>query len=293
LLFTYPLPLSSGLAGYNANIGTVKNHGIEIDLTTVNIRNKSIEWTTTLNLSHIKNQITELPTASIAGSNFSNLIVGQPLYNFYIREWAGVDPADGRPMWNMDQTDSTGKVSKVTTKTWSAATRYYEGTSLPDWTGGLSNTVRYKGFDLNILIAFSLGGKIYDADYAGLMYGTVGNTPGYNWSTDILNRWQKAGDITDVPKLTTTTDYQGNSSSTRFLFDASYARVRNITLGYTIPRGISEKVKISNARFYLDMQNPFTFFGRKGLDPESGLAGVTSNTSSVYKTISAGVNVSF
>jgi hypothetical protein len=143
------------------------------------------------------------------------------------------------------------------------------------------------------LLSFSLGGKIYDADYAGLMYAAVGNQPGNNWSVDIMRRWQKPGDITDVPKLTATTDYQGNSSSTRFLFDATYARVRNLTLGYTLPTSILNKAHISNARFYIDAQNMFTFFGREGLDPESGLSGITSNTSSAYKTISAGVNLNF
>lgn len=293
LLFNRPLPPSSGLNGINDNIGQVKNYGYEIDLTTANIRSNKVQWTTTINLSHVKNEIVSLPQTSISGSNFSNLIVGESLYNFYIREWAGVDPADGRPTWYQDKTDATGKVTKDTTHTYSAATRYYKGTSLPDWTGGMTNTVRYRGFDLSVLVSFSLGGKIYDADYASLMYASVGNQPGNNWSTDILKRWQKAGDVTDVPKLTTTTDYQASSSSTRFLFDASYARVRNITLGYQVPQSILSHAKLNNARFYVDWQNPFTFFKRQGLDPEAGLGGVTSNTSSPYKTLAVGVNLDF
>lgn len=293
LLFTYPLPPSGGLSGYPANIGKLGNKGIEVDLTTVNVRKKDVEWSTSINISHIKNEIKELPQASITGSGFSNLVVGQSLYNFYIREYAGVDPADGRPMWYRDSSGTDSKVTRVTTKTYSQATRYYKGSSLPDWTGGITNNVRYKNFDLSVLVSFSLGGKIYDGDYAGLMYGTVGNQPGVNWSTDILKRWQKPGDVTDVPKLTTTTDYQGNSSSTRFLFDATYARVRNVTLGYSLPSSVLSKAHLSSARFYVDAQNPFTFFGRKGLDPEAGLGGITSNTSSAYKTISVGLNVNF
>jgi hypothetical protein len=218
------------------------------------------------------------------------------LYNFYIREYAGVDKADGRPMWYMDKTDATsGKVTKDTTHTYSSATRYYNGTSLPNWTGGMTNTFNYKGFDLTVLASFSLGGKIYDADYAGLMYGVTGTTAGQNWSTDIAGRWQSASNPGDgvTPKLTSVTDYQGNSSSTRFLYDASYARIRNITLGYNLPVSFISRAKISNARVYVDWQNPFTIFGRKGLDPESGLAGVTSNNSTIYKTISVGLNFGF
>lgn len=296
LLFGRPLPPSVGISSINDNIGSVENKGIEIDLTSVNIRNKNFEWTTSVNLTHVKNKITSLPQASIAGSNYSNLIVGESLYNFYIREYAGVDMANGTPTWYIDKTDATtGKIYKDTTHTYSLATRYYKGTALPTWTGGMTNTVRYKNFDLTMLISFSIGGKIYDGDYAGLMYAAVGTTPGQNWTKDILNRWQSTSNPGDgkTPKLTTTTDYQGTSGSTRFLFDATYARVRNVTLGYRIPKTLLSKIKSSNARVFVDWQNPLTFFGRKGLDPESGLAGVTSSTSSVYKTISLGVNIDF
>jgi TonB-linked SusC/RagA family outer membrane protein len=293
LLFNLPLAPSTGLNGVNANIGKVENRGIELDLTTINVRSKDIQWSTSINISHVKNKILTLPQTSISGSGFSNLIVGQSLYNFYLRQWAGVDPADGRPLWYTDKTDAGGKVYKDTTHTYASATRYYNGTSLPEWTGGMTNTLRYKGFDLNILIAFSIGGKIYDADYAGLMYASVGNQPGNNWSTDMLKRWQKAGDVTNVPKLTTTTDYSANSSSTRFLFDATYARVRNITLGYSLSKSLMNRAHINNARFFIDWQNPFTFFGRQGLDPEAGLGAITSNTSSVYRTLSIGLNFDF
>jgi TonB-linked SusC/RagA family outer membrane protein len=297
LLFNRPLAPSSGLTGVSDNVGAVRNRGIEIDLTGVSIRKKDFQWTTSVNATWIQNQITELPSASITGTNYTNLVVGQPLYNFYIREYAGVDPADGRPMWYIDQPNATtGAVTKTTTKTWSAATRYYEGTSLPNWTGGMTNNFRYKNFDLNILIAASFGGKILDTDYAGLMHSAVGNSPGYNWSTDILNRWQSTSNPGDgiTPRLTTTTDDQGNSVSTRFLYSASYGRVRNLTLGYHLPQQWLNKIKFSNARVFVDYQNPLTFFGRKGLDPEEGgIQGVTNNTSVIYKTLSFGVNFGF
>ncbi len=295
LLFLRPLPPSVGVNGINDNIGKVENKGIEIDLTTANVKSKNFTWTTTFNLTKVKNKILTLPQESIPGTGFSNLKVGESLYNFYLREYAGVDAADGRPMWYKDQTDASGKVvAKIPTKTYSEGTRYYVGNALPEWTGGFTSTMNYKNIDLTILIAYSIGGNIYDADYAGLMNGNIA-FPGYNWSTDILGRWQSPSNIGDgkTPKLTGTTDYQGNSSSTRFLYDASYARVRNITLGYNFSKDLLNKISFSSARFYVDVQNPFTFFGRKGLDPEAGIGGITSNTSSAYKTISVGVNVGF
>jgi TonB-linked SusC/RagA family outer membrane protein len=296
LLFELPLPLSSGLPPVNYNLGKISNKGIEIDLTTINIKSNSFEWTTSINLTHVKNRIEQLPQPSIAGQNLDNLIVGQPLNNFYIREYAGVDQTDGTPMWYMDKTDVNGKVTKVVTKQWSAATRYYQGTSLPDLTGGMTNTFRYKDFDLSILIYVNIHGKIYDYNYAGLMYSSVGILPGATWSTDILNRWQSPTNRGDgkTPRLTTTQDDQSTSVSSRFLFDDTYTRVRNITFGYNLPKSALSKAKLTGVRVYVDLQNPFTFYKQKGLDPEEGgLTGLTNNGSTIYKTFSAGLNVNF
>ena len=296
LFFARPLPPSSGNDYVNDNIGAVTNKGIEIDLTTINISTKNFGWTTSLNFSSIRNRITALPQQSVAGPNLSELMVGQPLNNFYIREYAGVDATDGTPLWYMDQTDGSGKTVRTVTKQYSASTRYFEGTSLPDWTGGITNTLRYKNFELSILAYLSFRGKIYDADYAGLMYSSLGNGPGRNWSPDILNRWQSSSERGDgkTPRLTSTSDDQGNSTSTRFLFDDTYMRIRNIALGYNLPKAALNKTRLSSARVYVTLQNPFTFFNRKGLDPEGGgLAGVTSNTSSVYKIYSAGISLAF
>ena len=295
LLFNRPLaPSTAPVDGIDANIGDVENKGIEIDLSSVNFKTRDFEWKTSLNLTQVKNEIKSLPQESIP-AGIGNLKVGESINNFYMREYAGVDAADGRPMWYYDKTDPSGKVTKEVTKTYSAATRYYVGNALPDWSGGITNTFIYKGFDLSILASFNIGGEMYDADYAGLMHGNTGTSPGYNWSTDILNRWQSPSNPGDgrTPRLTTTTDDQGSLTSTRFLYDASYVRFRNITLGYNLPQSLLEKAKISNARFFIDYQNPVTIFGRDGLDPEAGLGGVTNNTSSAYKTIAIGLNVGF
>jgi hypothetical protein len=112
----------------------------------------------------------------------------------------------------------------------------------------------------------------------------------------MLNRWQSPSNPGDgkTPRLTTTTDDQANSASTRFLFDDTYMRIRNITLGYTFPKSIFGNARINSARVYIDLQNPFTFYKYKGLDPEEGgLVGVTNGGSVVYKTFSAGLSVNF
>ncbi|SDC35724.1 SusC/RagA family TonB-linked outer membrane protein [Niabella drilacis] len=297
LLFAKPLPPSSGVSSVTSNIAKVSNKGYEVDFNTRNISNGDFLWTTSLNFTTIKNKVLELPNhKDVAGSGLSMLSEGKSVYNYYIREYAGVDMADGRPMWYKDVLDGDGKVTgKDITKTYSEATRYFKGSSLPAWSGGISNYVRYKDIDLSFLISVSHGGKVYDYNYAALMHGGIGTSVGQNWSPDILNSWKSPSDPGDgiTPKLMQTTDYQPTSVSTRFLYDGSFARVRNVTMGYNIPKKIIERYKINRVRFYVDMQNPLTFFGRKGFDPEEGgLNGASANNNSaVYKSISFGVNV--
>ncbi|MBE7169336.1 MAG: SusC/RagA family TonB-linked outer membrane protein [Williamsia sp.] len=290
LLYRQVLSPSTGFNSVQANIGGMKNYGYEIELNSINISQPDFEWRTSLNITRLKNVLTVLPK----GSDVS-LEVGRSFYNWFLREWAGVDLKDGMPMWYKDQVDASGKTTKVMTKVYNDATRYQVGNRLPDWTGGLSNSIRYKHFDLTMLAAFSLGGKIYDADYGNLM-GTF-YSAGLNANVDVLNRWQSPAKPGDgkTPLLRANTDLMSNTASTRFLYDATYMRIRNITVGYRLPEGILGRITATNARFFVDLQNPFTFFnGPTGLDPEAGLNGnATLNQTTTNKTLSVGINLGF
>jgi hypothetical protein len=117
-----------------------------------------------------------------------------------------------------------------------------------------------------------------------------GLRPGNQKHTDILDRWQNPGDVTDVPRLDNSN--QGGSRSTRFLFDATYGRLRNVTLGYTLPKAVLDRTGfINRLRVYLQGDNLLTFFGREGLDPEQNINGITNDRSSVFKTFSAGLEI--
>lgn len=291
LLYRQLLSPSTGFNSVQANIGAMKNYGYEIELNSTNITRTDFEWRTSLNITRLENKLTVLP----GGSDVS-LEVGRSFYNWFLREWAGIDLKDGKPQWYKDQVDPTsGKQTKVITKVYSEATRYQAGNRLPDWTGGLSNSVRYKYFDATVLAAFSIGGKIYDADYGNQM--TTFYSAGLNANADVLNRWQSAAKPGDgkTPLLRTSTDLMGNAASTRFLYDMTYMRIRNITVGYRLPAGALGRIAATNARFFVDLQNPFTFFkGPVGLDPEAGLnANATLNQTTTNKTLSAGVNIGF
>ncbi|MGY0426507.1 MAG: SusC/RagA family TonB-linked outer membrane protein, partial [Polaribacter sp.] len=291
LIYTRPLPISTGNSGITTNVGSLRNYGVEATLAAKIISNDKIKWSVGANASFTTNEITELSQKEFIRDT-KKWKVGKSLYDFFIREWAGVDPADGYGMWYKDVLDTDGNPTgeKETTKDYSEATRYYQGSSLPDVTGGFNTDLTIGRFDFNMLFNFSFGAQIYDSSYATLMEGF--STPGYTASTDIAGRWQQPGDVTDIPLLLNSQN-DFNGSSTRFLFDNNYIRLKSITLGYSIPNSILEKASIKKVRLYLRGDNLFTWQSHKGIDPEQDVAGTTDNRSSLLKTFSIGINVQF
>lgn len=293
LLFNRPLPPSGGFPNIDENIGSLTNSGFEVTLNTRNINGKNFSWETSFNFATLKNRITKLPQDKIVNGSFQ-LEVGKSLNEFFIYEWAGVNPTNGLPQWYKDEVingQPTGK--KIIVNNNSEATRYYFGSALPKVTGGLSNTFRYRMFDLSFLINFALGGKVLDQDYIGLMHGFGFN--GGQLHTDILKRWQKPGDVTDVPRLEFK-NYVYGSASTRQLFSGDYARLRNVTLGFTLPTSwVQGQQVVKNLRLYVQADNYLTWVrdAKKGMDPELNLNGTSAQSSSSMKTLSVGLNVGF
>ena len=290
LLYRVPSAPSNGYRDILKNAGEIKNYGYEFGITTKNVRTSNWEWTTSLNFSFDKNEIVQLVQDEfINGSKLWKK--GNSIYDFYIEEWAGVDPADGKAMWYKNVTDATtGEVTKVTTKKYAEASRYEFGTALPDVVGGFNNYVRYKSFDINFLFNYSFGGQIYDSQYAALM--STLSSPGRQLSTDISGRWQKPGDITDIPMLfASNNDFSSRSS--RFLYDNDYVRLKSLNVGYNLPKDWLEQVSLSAFRVYFQGDNLWTWQSHEGLDPEQGFSGTTDNRSNNLRTYSVGVNVTF
>ncbi|MES1249368.1 MAG: TonB-dependent receptor, partial [Chitinophaga rupis] len=182
LLYSKPLAASTGFGSVDANIGTLRNKGFELTLNAVPVNTGRFRWDIELNIAHNKNEITALPQKEII-SGTKKLMVGKSIYDFYIRKWAGVDPANGNPLWYI--TDSSGKTS--TTSVYAKGTQYYVGSSLPTVVGGITNSFRYQGIELNFLFTYSLGGKVLDQDYVFLLTG--GASPGRNFSKELLDSW--------------------------------------------------------------------------------------------------------
>jgi TonB-linked SusC/RagA family outer membrane protein len=274
-----------------SNVGDITNSGVEVVLGGDVFKAGAFTWNLSFNIAFEDNEITKFPEGErINGSK--KLEEGRSIFDFFIREWAGVDPNTGQPLWNMDVLDTDGEtvIDKVTTNDYDAATRYFVGSALPDARGGMTSSLFYKGLDFSFLVNFALGGKVLDSDYQGLLHG--GRRAGNNYSVDAINRWQQPGDITDYPRQSS--DDRGNSRSTRFLFDATYARLRNVTIGYTLPNKLIEKTEVvQSLRVFVAGDNLITLFGRDGLDPEQAVNGLTDNRSSSLQTFSAGVEVKF
>lgn len=298
LLFTRPLAPSTGYNGIDDNIGSLRNRGIDGQLTGVPIRNNDFRWDITLNFGHYRNKITRLPQPEIlTGSigqfgNTKKMVEGGSVYDFYIKEWAGVNPENGKAMWYKDVLDDQGRViGRTTTENQTEATPYFQGSSLPDLYGGISNTLAYKDFQLSFLVSYSIGGKIFDGDQPMIMH--LGYAPGRAWSKEAVNRWTPENRNTDFPRLSYVSDSWNTIPSTRFLYSATYARLKNVNLSYGLPKHLVSKWTLSDVRVRLVGENLLTFFGHKGLDPEQTVSGTTYYRYPAQKAYSLVLNVTF
>ncbi len=296
LLFDVPLPFSTGLTSQFANIGTMLNKGIELELNVTPVRTKDFEWTVSANVTAMNNQITKMPeTSPTIVSGTKRLEVGRSIQNYYLREFMGVNPATGESEYraitlNPANSRITAAGDTVTNNINNARFRTMDAEAIPDFYGGFSNSLTYKGLTLSALFVYQLGGKVYDGAYAGLM-----GTGGYGSSKhpDILNRWQKEGDITNVPRMDNGRTADFNGASDRWLIDGSALSLRSVTLAYNLPKSLLQKVKLANAQFVLSGENLAIWSKRKGMNAFDAFSGVTSNTYSFARTWAGGISLTF
>ncbi|WP_276480868.1 SusC/RagA family TonB-linked outer membrane protein [Paraflavitalea pollutisoli] len=293
LLLTVPISSINGLTGYTDNVGAMKNSGIEISISSRNIVSSSpdgFSWSTDFNLTTLKNKITALNSPSRGTFNRE---VGLDFYQYYLIDYAGVNAANGEAMWYTDSARTK------TTNVFSQGLRANQGSALPDFFGGLTNTVSMKGFTLSFQLYYNFGNKIYDGWGSFLNsdgssgFSATGKINRYTYE----NRWKKAGDVTDVPRVTYLGSQTGLSSqnSSRFLYDGDYVRLRDVTLSYNLPRSVTSRLKLANARFYVRANNLFTWVKDKRLsyDPEVPVTGDLDQRPPVFRTIVGGIDISF
>lgn len=295
MLYNMPVAPSLGYSKMPINVGSMKNSGIEIDLTGNIIQSKDLTWALNVNLTHFKNKILELES-SLQGELIDGSYIyreGESRYQFYLREYAGVDHETGVALYYKDILDKDKNVTgRETTSKYSEATQYASGDILPKVYGGFGTTLNYMGFDLSVSFAYQLGGRIYDNAYVAFMHKGGESTAGTNWHKDILNAWTPENKNSNIPRLNYTDQYS-NSLSTRFLTSSDYLSLQNVTFGYTLPAKLTSKWYIGSIRAYIVADNVALISARKGLDPRQSYTTSNSGIYSPIRSISGGISVSF
>ena len=294
LLFAQPIPQTTGFSTVQGNIGEVSNRGLELTISTVNV-NKAVRWTTDFNVSHNENKVVYLATDqpvfrgySGNGVSSTNVILpGQPLGTFWGLKFLGVDPATGDAIY--DDKNGDGKITP--------ADGQVIGNAQAKLYGGLTNRVSWKGFDVSAFLQFSYGNSILNLTNTTLV--NTGADIQNNQSRQALKRWQKEGDITSVPRYVYQNTYN-NYLSSRFLEDGSFLRLKNVSIGYNLPKNWIDRFKLTNTRIYASATNLWTLTRYSGPDPEvSTLDGSTSSqgidffTLPQVKTVFVGLSVGF
>lgn len=285
LLFSKDLVPSTGFSSTSQNIGAIKNYGWEFQLSGFPIATKDWKWRLSANATTYKNKIVSLPSEVMWSGN-KKWVEGGSLYDFYLIEWAGINPENGNAQWYRYKDGE-----KIKTEDYSSTTdndKIKSGNSLPKVTGGLQSDLSFKNFELSAMFAYTIGGKIYNGDKTSLLsQGSAGAT----WSVDMLDRWTPENPNADVPRLTTLAKSSWTNSSNHWLVDRSYLRLKTVTLSYNLPKSILKTITFNSASIFVQAENLFTICGEQGMDPEQTYGGSTYYRYPAMKTISFGLNV--
>jgi len=272
LLLNVNVPGSSGFRTQLRNVGKLENKGFEFVFNSNNL-NGRFKWTTSLNLAYNKNVIKDLGGTTITGSFLNRAQEGQPLGVFVGPEYAGVDPQNGDALYYRNTLNTDGSRDRTTTNNYNDAAYVPLGSPTPKFIGGITNTFSFAGIDLSVLFNGQFGNYIYNG---GGKFQSANGDFFDNQSVDQLKRWQKPGDITNVPQARLLGG-NGTGESSRYLQKGDFVRLRTVTLGYTLPKSLINRLKLSRVRLYATGQNLLTFTGYTGWDPEVNSDAYTSN----------------
>jgi len=271
LLLMVSQPLSVGFETRWENSGEIENKGVELGLTAHIINHKDFGWTTNFNISFNSNKLKGLPATFVKTGSWALSQIyrnGGNLYEFYMPVYKGVDPATGAPLWEKLVTDDKGAVTdRTTTSNYSEATLQEVGSALPKFQGGMTQSLRFKQFSFSVNAYFLSGNKVYSNNLRFLM--NDGNEPYYNQIVlpDDYHIWTHPGDIATNPSPQNAAN--ANEPSTRYLMDGSYIAIRNLTLGYSLPKTFAERLGAKDIQVSVSADNVYTFTGFIGQDPQT------------------------
>jgi len=310
MLFSFPVAPTLGYTSYYANVGNMKNQGLELELNFNLFDRKNFKWDINANVTWLQNKITMLDPQKkttkaydskgneFEGYQSGNFFIGEDLslYSWYLREYAGVDK-DGQSLWYCDVKDESGKRTgeRTTTNQYAKADYYVAGSStIPPVYGGFGTNLEFFGFDFSVNFTYQIGGKQYDDTYSHFMSSPAnGANIGYNYHKDIYQSWTAQNNYSNVPRFQYGDTYSAGAS-TRFLTNSSYLNIQNVNFGYTIPSRLTQKIKVNAVRIYVSAENVWYWSARQGFDPRQSYSSVTNASAySPMRTISGGVSFKF
>jgi len=279
---------NSNNKGQLTNVGRMYNRGFELSLTGRPISTRDFSWDVSFNISHNTNKVTKLYNhAPISYNTRFNITEGHNIYEFYTRKWAGADPANGDPLW---YADSTGK---TTTNNSAIVPLQMTGkTAMPKYFGSLTNTFTYKGISLSAQFYYNFGNYVYST-WENYFSSEGQRLPNMGQLTNELRSWKKPGDKTDIPRILAGGNKSSNRPSTRYLYKGDYIRLRDIQVGYSLPKSLLDRAKISSLMVYVRGTNLLTFATDKniGIDPELGSQGIADLQVFMPKSVTAGIKI--
>ena len=293
MLLSKRVPYTTGFGSNFMNIGAIRNRGLELQLEGIVMNTPDFQWTAGFNIAFNRSKVLDLADSEYlsvgdgrASSNTGTpvrIVKDKSLYTFYLRDWYGVNPSNGDPLWY----DEEGKLTSDAAK----ARYVYEGSPEPKATGGFNTSLTWKGLTLSTFFEFVCGNKVFMASQFDLDGADMtGNT-----TTASLNYWKNPGDTGVHPKPVAGAPKTPYKNSTRYLQDGSYMRIKDVTLSYSLPENLLKTIKMQGVRVYVSALNPYTFHNVQGvMDPELGPLGYSMGAShTMVKSLVGGVEVSF
>ncbi len=293
MIFFNPIPVSEGRGSFPENVGDMENKGVEVELSGDVVSGRDFTWNIAINATHFKNEITRLPQEFIDNARW-RLEEGRSIYDYFMREFAGVDAENGDALWFVDELDDNGDPTgnRITTADYASADEYFlDKSAIPDIYGGVSTQFNYKNFGLGIGFAYQFGGYGYDGIYAGLL-PSAGDI-GHNYHVDVKDSWTPENTTASIPRIDALDDDQNNGSS-YFLTPLDYISLQDVYLSYNFGNvGFLDNIGIDAAKIYISGNNLKLWSDRTGFDPRLSLTGNALNEYSIVRNISIGASITF
>ena len=283
MLIAAPLPYTTGFSRLNQNVGKIRNNGIEVQLDAEIINTNDLKWNAGVNFAANRSKVLELaPGQDFIGTSI-RYVVGDQLITYWLYDYAGVNPQNGNALWRNEE--------GLLTENYSDARRIRCGSPEPLWTGGFNTDISWKGLSLSVLLEARYGNKVLN--YDRMTFEADGYYGDQNVWKGALNYWKKPGDMNVLPKPVYNNTSNSMSTSTRYLEDGSYLRIKDITLAYNLPSKWIKKALMSGVRIYASALNLYTFHNMNYFDPEHGTMGNTIISYPMTRSMIVGVDITF